>query len=57
MNILINSSFLMKLIEWQNESSLFTVRIRGKQWYWVYRFDLKNFTDILSAPKNLGRNN
>jgi hypothetical protein len=47
----------MKLIEWQNESSLFTVRIRGKQWYWVYRFDLKNFTDILSAPKNLGRNN
>jgi hypothetical protein len=41
----------------QNESSLFTVRIRGKQWYWVYRFDLKNFTDILSAPKNLGRNN
>ena len=57
MNILINSSFLMKLIEWQNESSLFTIRIRGKQWYWVYRFDLKNFTDILSTPKNLGRNN
>ena len=57
MNILINSSFLMKLIEWQNESSLFTVRIRGKQWYWVYRFDLKNFTDILSTPKNVGRNN
>jgi len=57
LNILINSSFLMKLIEWQNESSLFTVRIRGKQWYWVYRFDLKNFTDILSAPKNVGRNN
>ena len=56
-NILINSSFLMKLIEWQNESSLFTVRIRGKQWYWVYRFDLKNFTDILSTPKNIGRNN
>ena len=57
MNILINSSFLMKLIEWQNESSLFTIRIRGKQWYWVYKFDLKNFTDILSTPKNLGRNN
>ena len=57
MNILINSSYLMKLIEWQNESSLFTIRIRGKQWYWVYRFDLKNFTDILSTPKNVGRNN
>ena len=56
MNILINSSFLMKLIEWQNESSLFTVRIRGRQWYWIYRFDLKNFTDILSTPKNVGHN-
>jgi len=30
----------MKLIEWQNESSLFTIRIRGRQWYWIYRFDL-----------------
>jgi|LauGreDrversion4_2_1035121.scaffolds.fasta_scaffold72362_2 heme/copper-type cytochrome/quinol oxidase subunit 2 len=56
LNILINSSFLMKLIEWQNESSLFTIRIRGRQWYWIYRFDLKNFTDILSAPKNIGHN-
>ena len=56
MNILINSSFLMKLIEWQNETTLFTVRIRGRQWYWIYRFDLKNFTDILATPKNIGRN-
>lgn len=56
LNILINSSFLMKLIEWQNESSLFTIRIRGKQWYWIYKFDLKNFTDILSTPKNIGHN-
>lgn len=56
MNILINSSFLMKLIEWQNESSLFTIRIRGRQWYWIYRFDLKNFTDILTTPKNIGNN-
>lgn len=56
MNILINSSYLMKLIEWQNESSLFTIRIRGRQWYWIYRFDLKNFTDILSTPKNVGHN-
>lgn len=55
-NILINSNFLLKLIEWQNESSLFTIRIRGKQWYWIYKFDLKNITDIISAPKNLGRN-
>lgn len=53
-NILINSSFLLKLIEWQNESSLFTVKIRGKQWYWLYRVDFKNFTKIITAPKNVG---
>ena len=56
MNILLNSNFVLKLIEWQSESSLFTLRIRGKQWYWVYKFDLKNITDIFSTPKNLGRN-
>lgn len=55
-NILINSSFLLKLIEWQNESSLFSVKIRGKQWYWVYKIDFKNFTKIITAPKNIGHN-
>lgn len=55
-NILINSNFLLKLMEWQNESSLFTLRIRGRQWYWIYKFDLKNLTDILVTPKNIGRN-
>jgi heme/copper-type cytochrome/quinol oxidase subunit 2 len=56
LNILINSNFLLKLIEWQNESSLFTLRIRGKQWYWVYKLDFKNFTNIITAPKNVGHN-
>lgn len=56
LNILTNSNFILRLIEWQNESSLFLVRIRARQWYWVYKFELKNFTDILIAPKNLGRN-
>lgn len=46
----------MKLIEWQNESSLFTLRVRGKQWYWVYKLDFKNFTNIITAPKNIGHN-
>jgi len=55
-NILINSNFLLKLLEWQNESSLFTLRIRGKQWYWVYKLDFKNFTNIITAPKNVGHN-
>ena len=55
-NILLNSNFLLKLIEWQNESSLFTLKIRGKQWYWVYKLDFKNFTNIITAPKNVGHN-
>jgi len=55
-NILINSNFLLKLLEWQAESSLFTIRIRGKQWYWVYKFDFRNFSDIISTPKNIGNN-
>jgi heme/copper-type cytochrome/quinol oxidase subunit 2 len=43
------------MIEWQAESGLFTVRIRGKQWYWIYKFELKTFTDILTTPKSIGR--
>ena len=44
------------MLEWQSESSLFTVRVRGKQWYWIYKFELKSITDVLSAPKNIGHN-
>jgi len=55
-NILSNSNFLLRMIEWQNEGGLFTIRIRGKQWYWVYKFEVKTFIDILTAPKNIGRN-
>lgn len=55
-NILSNASFLLRMIEWQNEGGLFTVRIRGKQWYWVYKFEVKTFVDILTTPKNIGRN-
>ena len=55
-NILVNSSFILRLMEWQNESSLFSVRVRGRQWYWVYKFELKTVVDLLSIPKNLGRN-
>jgi len=55
-NILVNSNFILRLIEWQSESSLFTLRIRAKQWYWVYKLDLRNISDIFSAPRNIGRN-
>ena len=55
-NIISNSNLILRMIEWQSESGLFTVRIRGKQWYWIYKFELKTVTDILTTPKNIGRN-
>lgn len=54
-NIITNSNFILRMIEWQAETGLLTIRIRGKQWYWIYKFELKTFTDIFTAPKNLGR--
>ena len=55
-NILVNSNFILRMIEWQNESSLFTLRVQGKQWYWVYKFDSSAASSILAAPKNIGHN-
>lgn len=55
-NIITNSTLILRMIEWQAETGLLTVRIRGKQWYWIYKFELKTFTDILTVPRNIGRN-
>ncbi len=55
-NILINSNFILRMIEWQNESSLFTIRIQGKQWYWVYKYDPNTAQAVISTPKNMGNN-
>ncbi len=55
-NILINSNFILRMIEWQNESSLFTIRIQGKQWYWVYKYDPNTAQAVMSIPKNIGHN-
>jgi len=55
-NIITNSSLILRMIEWQAETGLLTIRIRGKQWYWIYKFELKTFTDILTVPKNIGNN-
>jgi heme/copper-type cytochrome/quinol oxidase subunit 2 len=54
-NILTNSNFILRMIEWQAETGLLTIRIRGKQWYWIYKFELKTFTDVLTVPKSVGR--
>lgn len=56
-NILVNSNFILRMIEWQNESSLFTLHIQGKQWYWVYKINGAAAQSILAAPKNIGNNN
>ena len=42
LNILLNSNTLLKMTEWQIESNVFSLRIRGKQWYWVYKIDAIN---------------
>jgi hypothetical protein len=57
MNILTNSSFILRLLEWQYELSLFSIRLRGRQWYWVYKFELRHILDFVTVPKNIGRDN
>lgn len=56
-NILINSNFILRMIEWQNESSLFTVRIQGKQWYWSYKFSSDTDFRLKNVYINVGNNN
>ncbi len=55
LNILTNSNFILRLVEWQSESSLFTIRVRGRQWYWVYKYELKAIMEVLTTPKNVGK--
>lgn len=56
LNILSNSNFILRMIEWQSESTLFTLRVRGKQWYWIYKLELKVLTDATRVPRNIGDN-
>lgn len=45
-NILINSNFLLRLVEWQHASTYFSLRVRGKQWYWLYLVESTFFQKI-----------
>ena len=56
-NILINSNFILRMLEWQNESSLFTIRIQGKQWYWSYKYNSSINSKLNSIYFNVGNNN
>lgn len=49
LNILSNSTTLLKIIEWQSEASILTIRIRGKQWYWVYKTDIKDISNLITS--------
>jgi hypothetical protein len=56
-NILINSNFILRMLEWQNESSLFTIRIQGKQWYWAYKYNSDVNYRLNNVFVNVGNNN
>ena len=56
-NILINSNFILRMLEWQNESSLFTIRIQGKQWYWSYKYNSSINSKLNNIYFNVGNNN
>lgn len=56
-NILINSNFILKLTENHSESGIFTLRVRGKQWYWVYKTSVHLKSDLTSLPILIGRDN
>ncbi len=56
-NILINSNFILRMLEWQNESSLFVIRIQGKQWYWAYKYNADTNYRLNNTFINVGNNN
>lgn len=55
-NILINSNSLLKVMEWQDSSSLITVRVRGRQWYWVYKLSSLSNINVVNIDVLLGNN-
>jgi heme/copper-type cytochrome/quinol oxidase subunit 2 len=55
-NILLNSNMILKVLEWQTETNFCTLRIRGKQWYWVYKISIKNKNSLNDCSFFLGNN-
>lgn len=54
-NILSHSNYMLRTIEWQEEGSIIYLRVRGKQWYWVYKWDIPNYSRIEDMPIVVGR--
>ena len=55
-NIVFNSNSLLKLAEWQNDTTIFNIRVRARQWYWLYYYDFKHIFDLFTLPKQIGWN-
>lgn len=53
--ILINSNFILRTLEWQHENTLFTLRIHGRQWYWIFKYDMKTFLDMFNFKIRTGK--
>lgn len=46
LNILSHSTLLLRMSEFQTETNIITIRVRGRQWYWVYKLELANFFSL-----------
>lgn len=56
-NILLNSNIILKILEWQTETHFCVLRIRGKQWYWVYKISIPSLLDMKKNTLIIGNNN
>ena len=56
-NILLNSNLILRLTENHSEAGWMTLRVRGKQWYWVYKLPIHLKHDFEKLPIIIGRGN
>lgn len=54
-NILINSNSLLKILEWQDSAGMLTLRVRAKQWYWVYKISTASNLRLYDFNAQIGR--
>lgn len=54
LNILTNSNYILRLVEWQSETHSYSLRVRGKQWYWVYKLSSMNALFFAKNPLEVG---
>ena len=52
--ILSHSAVLLAKIDYFSSVTCLNIRIRGKQWYWVYRFDKQSINNLNNCVKVIG---